>query len=165
MNEKQAIEKATGEKFLSLYNSKFAANYKVEKVSDNPDLLCRDEKGNVLNIEITLTEDREGDIKALLGRSNHKSLEYVKQHGMGPVSKLDGNVLENLLNKIENKIHSDYGSNVALVIRDTSGVEWSWGTVLGTIRSRIDLSRNPFDRGVWILSGDSLFEVSEERKF
>ena len=50
---------------------------------------------------------------------------------------------------------------MALVIRDTSGCDWEWNEVAEDIRSRLDLSRNPFVEGVWVLSRvkDKLFRI------
>jgi hypothetical protein len=123
MNKKEQIEKSTAEKFLLLYNQQFGTSFRIYKLSDSPDILCQDVNGNKLNLEITLTEDRDGDIKALLGKSNHRDLKYVKTHGMCPDSSLYGNVYNQLCGRIKDKMKKDYGSQVALVVRSTSGVE------------------------------------------
>ena len=77
MSEKTDIEWATGEAFISLYNARFATTY-LAQPSEAPDIHCVDQKGNRLNLEITMTEDRPGDIKALLGRSEDRSLGALK---------------------------------------------------------------------------------------
>lgn len=74
MNEKQAIEKATAEGFLKIYNREFGTDFKIVAIADAPDVRCTDSAGNTLNLECTTTEDRPGDMAALLGRSNSRSL-------------------------------------------------------------------------------------------
>ena len=159
MTEKEKIEKATAEKFLEIYNQKFDSSFKIKKLSDSPDIICVDQNGKKFNLEITMTEDRDGDIKALLGRSNHKDLEYVRIHGMGPASELSGNVFDNVCERILKKMNKDYGSSVALVVRDTSGVEWDWNLEINKIKGRISNHKNPFDLGIWILSEKKIYKI------
>jgi hypothetical protein len=45
-----------------------------------------------------------------------------------------------------------YGASTALVVRDTSGVEWNWGLVVNELKMKLDLAQNPFDKGIWILN-------------
>ena len=65
------------------------------------------------------------------------------------------------IERIQSKLDKDYGSNVALVVRDTSPLDWDWGWVLDEIQNGLDLTRNPFDRGIWIISNskDRTFRV------
>ena len=152
MNEKEQIEKAIAEEFLEVYNSEFNKSFTIQMISDKPDIICADCNGEKFNLEITMTEDRSGDIKALLGRSDHKNLEYIKIHGMGPASELNGNVINNVCKRILDKMNKDYGMKVALVLRDTSGVGWDWDFVIDDIKNRVTGLKNPFDLGIWILS-------------
>ena len=57
---------------------------------------------------------------------------------------------------------NDYGPNAALVVRDSSGVDWDWDDVIPSIRSRLDPPKNPFIRGIWLLSRvkDRLFQIA-----
>lgn len=57
---------------------------------------------------------------------------------------------------------NDYGSNTALVVRDMSGGDWDWNDVIPALRSRLDLTKNPFSRGIWVLSRvkDRLFPIA-----
>lgn len=80
MDEKKAIEKATAEGFLKLFNGHFRTDFAIVELGDAPDVRCRDSRSNELNLEITLTEDRARDIQAALGRSNHKSIEALMLH-------------------------------------------------------------------------------------
>lgn len=162
MNEKEAIEKATADAFIELYNSEMGTSFSITKHSDAPDIRCRDPKGNIFNFEITLTEDREKDITAALGRSDHRSIETLRKHleevkagkanPLDKVSCLQGNVTQMIFNRILPKLKKDYGSNVGLVIRDISPVSWDWDLVVDDIRRLIDSQRNPFDKGIWIIS-------------
>lgn len=162
MNEKEAIEKATADAFVELYNREMGASFSIIEYSDTPDIRCKDMKGNIFNFEITLTEDRQKDIPAALGRSNHRSIEAMSQHladvkagkanSLERVSCLQGNVTDMIVNRILPKLKKDYGSNVALVIRDTSPVSWDWYLVVDNIKSVLTALRNPFDKGIWIIS-------------
>ena len=162
MNEKEAIEKATADAFIKLYNSEARASFSIVEYSDAPDIRCKDSAGNVFNFEITLTEDRPKDIQAALGRSDHRSLAALtkhladvkagKAHPMDRISCLQGNVSEMLLSRIKPKLIKDYGPNTALVIRDTSPLDWDWALVADEIKSNLCFYKNPFDKGIWIIS-------------
>jgi len=152
MTEKQQIEKSTAEKFIKLYNAKVGTSFEVKELSDHPDVICEDSIGNQLKLEITLTEDRDGDIQALLGRSEHKSLEHAKQHGMGPASALSGNVTEHAYHRILAKMYKDYGTNVALVVRDVSPLGWDWDIEKSKLAQKLENVSSPFDKGIWILT-------------
>jgi len=162
LNEKEAIEKATADAFIGLYNHEMGTSFSIVEYSDAPDIRCKDMKGNTFNFEITLTEDRSEDIKAALGRSNHRSIEALRQHlddvregKANPLEKascLQGNVTDMIVTRILSKLRKDYGSNVALVIRDSSPVCWDWDLVVGQIKVMLNLQRNPFDKGIWIIS-------------
>ena len=170
MNEKQAIERGTAEGFLLLYNERFGTDIKITVMADAPDARCADSMGNVLNLEITTTEDRPGDIKALLGRSNARSLEALRAHldrvARGEeqplFSSLSEEVTDALVTRLQNKLKNNYGADTALVVRDSSGVDWDWDIVIPTIQRRLNLAKNPFSRGIWLLprSKDRLFQVA-----
>jgi hypothetical protein len=162
MNEKEAIEKATADEFIKLYNSEMKTSFWIIEHSDSPDIRCTDKSRNTLNFEITLTEDRPQDIQAPLGRSNHRSADSLKQHleevktgkanPLERVSHLQGNVTEMLVSRIQSKLKKDYGSNVALVIRDSSPLDWAWDVVTDKIISQLNLDYNPFDKGIWLIT-------------
>jgi hypothetical protein len=160
MTEKEKIEKATAEGFLELYNGHFNTTFSIFELGDAPDIKCRDNEGNELNIEVTLTEDNPRDIQASLGRSEHKSLEALKKHNQNVAaglekpqfSSLSGNVLEQVAKRINEKLLKRYGANTALVVRDTSGVDWEWDTVIDELIGKINIKNNPFNMGIWILN-------------
>lgn len=171
MREKEAIEQATACAFIEMYNSRMGTSFSIVEFSDAPDVNCKDNDGDSLNLEITLTEDRPGDIKASLGRSGHKSLGELKKFP-GKVEKgevnifdgpslLQGNVVGMIANRIQSKLRKDYGSNTALVIRNSSAVEWDWPLVVDQIKDLLNLDRNPFDKGIWIISDskDRIFRL------
>ena len=171
MNEKEAIERHTAEGFLSLYNAQTNSSYEIVTHSDAPDFFCRDKTGCELKLEIPLTENRSGDIKAALGRSNARNLDALKRHneavrkGKAKASQwsscLQGEVLDMIVSRIQNKLYKDYGPNTALVVRDTCPLSWNWNMVLKSIRASLDLKHNPFDKGIWIISNskDEIFRV------
>ncbi len=152
MTEKEKIEKSTAEKFIVAYSENFGTTFAFKEQSDHPDIICADKNSNELKLEITLTEDQDNDIKALLGRSEHKNLEYVKKHGMGPASSLSGNVMEHAYSRILSKVSKNYGTNVALVVRDASPLDWNWDMCLPELKMKLNGVSNPFDKGVWILT-------------
>ena len=171
MNEKQAIERATGDTFTTLFNLVHDTDYAPVEFRDAPDVRCVDSNGSVINLEITLTEDRPGDIKARLGRSEDRSLLALKVHlqkvktGLADplerVSCLNTNVGSILVQRIRAKMNKRYGLNTALVVRDTSGVDWDWDLVSDSVEQSLDGIANPFDEGIWILSTakDRIFRV------
>lgn len=173
MTEKEDIELETAEKFIELYNSQMGTSFSIVKHSDAPDFYCQDKEGTELKIEITLTEDRPGDIQALLGRSDARSPEAMKLHTEAvergeesifeSVSCLQDNVSQMAKNRIQPKLDKDYGSNTALVVRDVSPLGWSWETVIGDLASSLDLRNNPFDKGIWLIafSSNKIFQIVE----
>lgn len=169
MSEKQAIEKATAEGFLVLYNQLQGTNFRIVKLSDAPDVHCIDSHGKVLNLEITSTEDCLGDIKAILGRSNSRSVETLRAHNervargeeRPQVSSFSDEVSDHLLGRLRSKMKNGYGLRVALVVRDTSGVDWDWDDIIPAIQNQLDFTKNPFSQGIWVLSRakNRLFQI------
>jgi len=169
MNEKEAIERATAEAFLDHYNDTHVTLFRVTEHGDAPDIIARDELGNRLQLEIVMTEDRVGDIKATLGRSDSRSIESLRRHvelvrqgkAEPRASSLATNVTESLKQRLQAKMKKRYGPNTALVIRDTSGVDWDWDLVVDEIKASFGDQLNPFDRGIWLLnrSKDRLFQL------
>lgn len=173
VSEKKAIERATAEGFLKLYNERFATDYKIVDMPEppDPDVLCADARGMCLNLEITSTEDQPNDIKAFLGRSDHLSLKALRANNQRRDPPLfraftespggRPTVVDQLVSGLAAKMRKDYGGDVALVVRDTSPIDWDWDRAVDLIRDRINLSTCPFDRGIWLLSRskDQLFEI------
>ena len=171
MNEKELIEKATADAFLFLYNNQNNTTFKIEKYSDALDVQCLDDTGRRLNLEITTTEDRVGDMQARLGRSAGRSFATLRQsliklHSgqadiLETVSCLQANVMSMLISRVLNKFDKDYGKNTALVVRDISPVDWDWDLVRDEILKAIESKKNPFDKGIWIISSgkDKLWQI------
>lgn len=44
------------------------------------------------------------------------------------------------------------GLNVALVIRDSSPLDWAWDATTDKIAELLNVERNPFDKGIWLIS-------------
>lgn len=160
--ETQAIERATAEGFLVLYNERQGADYRVVRVAgrgESPDVECVNSAGGALWLEVTMTEDNPGDIQALLGRSNLKSVDalhdLLRRVKLGtakmPVNRIDDNVKAVLIQRLQRKFQKRYGTNVALVVRETS-IPWDWELILPDVRTEFCGSSIPFDRGVWLLS-------------
>lgn len=160
MNEKQKIEQASAEGFLVLFNQRFGTDYQIVELGDAPDVCCQDSKGAELNLEITLTEDRPRDIQSSLGRSSHRSIEALVEHNIRvsegkekPQSScLSGKVLTQMAGRINEKLVNSYGRNTALVVRDTSGVDWDWDFVIEELKEMTKSKRGQFDKGIWILN-------------
>lgn len=170
MNEKQAIERYTADGFLEIYNSRHGESYRIISHEDAPDIRCRNDVGETLNLEITLTEDGPKGIAAALGRSSHRDFpSHLSDSGasthslkLPPASSLSGDVSAVLVSRICAKLDRDYGPRVALVVRDTSPVDWDWECVLDDVRCRLALSRSPFDMGIWLLNfrKTNLYEIA-----
>ena len=88
-------------------------------------------------------------------------VEAGKASSLELVSCLQGNLIAMLVSRIQAKLNNDYGKNAALVVRDTCPADPDWDLELNEIKAQLDLSRNPFDKGIWILSyaKDRLFRV------
>ena len=160
MNEKQKIEQASAEGFLELFNQRFGTDYQIIELGDAPDVRCKDSKGAELNLEVTLTEDRPRDIQVTLGRSNHRSIEALAEHNL-KVSKgkekpqsscLSGKVLTQMAGRIIKKLENSYGQNTALIVRDTSGVDWDWDVVIEELKEMTKSGNDRFDKGIWIMN-------------
>jgi len=101
--ETQAIERATAEGFVAHYNAREGTDYRVVTVAgpgESPDVKCLSSNGDELWLEVTITEDNLHDAQALLGRSEHKDLNALRdlmdkvKTGIAkmPINRLDGNV-------------------------------------------------------------------------
>ena len=174
MNEKKAIERATAEAFIQHYNTIEGTFYQIIEHSDHPDFRCKDDSGQELLLEVTLTEDRPQDIAAALGRSNHRSVEALRNHLLkvrrGEANPLGfaislADVSRILVTRILKKKDKAYGSNTALVVRDASPLDWPWDQVIDEIKNKLEPHREDlkkhFDKGIWIVSygKDKLFKL------
>ena len=146
-------------------------SYRITEHKDAPDIRCRNDLNHVLNLEITTTENQPMDIASLLGRSNHRSVEVlqtqIEEERAGLLSRhidsLSGNVSFMLVLRIIDKLKKDMGKNVALVVRDSCPLDWDWEFVLEDIRAAIGQYKNPYDKGIWLVSysKDKLFRIVE----
>lgn len=68
-----------------------------------------------------------------------------------------------LVSRIIAKLNKDMGRDVALVVRDASPLDWDWKYVLDDIRAVIANYRNPYDKGIWLVSysKDKLYKILE----
>jgi hypothetical protein len=121
LSEKQRIELHTADKFLSHFNKKFGVPFKIIDLGDAPDVTCQSGK-ETLFLEITLSQDVENDIPALLGRSDSRSPEKVSKRNGYSLEYVTGNVIK----AIRKKINKSYGMNVALIVQHVSGIDWDW---------------------------------------
>lgn len=144
MTEKQRIEKATVDAFVALHNETHRTSYSVREYGDAPDAACASAQGDLLNIEVCVTEDRPGDIPWLLGKTPKRS------HSGKRGSCLSGNVLTELKERLNKKSLMRYGPKTALVIRDSSGVDWDWEAVKPQVQEHLQQCGNPFQMGIWI---------------
>jgi hypothetical protein len=188
VNENKRIEVSTADVFLSYYNRQEGTSYRVVEYGDAPDVRTCDEQGEILQFDIVRTEDHPGDIKAALARSKSRSFKALRQHveevrtgksdPRDRASKLFGNVtdpmdnvtvsMNNVIDSLKKRLHDKllmrYGANTALVIRDTSGVDWDWDlvqsfqeildSVLKELKEELNKEEldNPYDRGIWLVS-------------
>ena len=160
MTEKEQIEQFSAEGFLEIYNAQYGVDFKIIEHGDSPDFKCLDSRGRRLHLEITMTQNNPGDIQALLGRSDQLSIEKLAEHvervRLGkekPQSNSSSaNVQDQIVDRIQNKFLKDYGPNTALIVRDSSPIEWNWDLVMDALIKRLDLTKSPFDKGIWILN-------------
>jgi hypothetical protein len=163
-DETQRIELATGQSFFTLYNSEYGTSYRIDRIAgegEAPDVFATDIEGRKFNLEITLTEDRPGDIATVLGRGKQDSSANLKRHLQAvresketlQINSLHENALPILLSRISKKLQKDYGPGTALVVRDTSPL-WDWEQVLPIIREHLRGKAKMFDLGIWLLSFD-----------
>lgn len=145
-SEKQRIEKATVDAFVQLFNISQEQDYAILQYGDAPDAKCRNSSGQIMQVEVTLTEDNPGDLAWSLGKTENRPPRYWFGNC------LQRNVLNQLLGRLDDKILKRYGEGTALVIRDSSGVNWDWEYVAEEIRSALKQRFNPYDMGIWILN-------------
>lgn len=149
MTEKKAMERATAEAFLALYNNKMNTSFEIKEYSEAPDIRCEDSNGNKLNLEITSTEDFPstkdvpGDIQATY-RGNKVSC----------ARGFDG-AYDTLFQRICAKAKKDYGPDVALVIQNFSAVGWCRDIAEKTkerFSNSLEKLNPPFDKGIWLIA-------------
>lgn len=143
---KQRIEKATVDAFVPLFNISQGQDYAVLQYGDAPDAKCRNGSGQIMQVEITLTEDNPGDLAWSFGKPETRPPSYW--HG----NCLQRNVLDQLRRRLDAKILKRYGARTALVIRDSSSADWDWEYVADEIRCALKQRLNPYDMGIWILN-------------
>jgi hypothetical protein len=147
LSEKKTIELATTSAFLIFYNHNMGTSYKVESHSENPDFICFDSDGNKLQIDVTLTESFKEDIKARLGRSEHKNVNNMKVSNIS----LQDSTIESVTKCICKKLLKRYGPNTALVVRDTCPLDLSWELFKNEIKEKLKNEFSPYDKGIWII--------------
>jgi hypothetical protein len=154
LNEKQQIELATAEAFLELYNRRKGTDYEPVEVGDTPDIRCQDNSGKkVLDLEITLLEDRPDDIAFLLGR-----VEFEDEFSISRVIDFKRDVIPRLKERLEDKFLSYYGERTALLIRQV-GPLWSasdWQRDASVVITEVLKGREKnYGMGVWILCSNT----------
>lgn len=145
-SEKQRIEKATVDAFVLLFNSSQGQDYSILQYGDAPDAKCRNSSGQIMQVEVTLTEDNPSDLAWSLGKIENRPPRYWFGNC------LQRNALNQLLGRLDDKILKRYGKGTALVIRDSSGADWDWEYEADEIRSALKHKFNPYDMGIWILN-------------
>ncbi len=139
----------------------------------------------MLSLETTVLEDRPGEIAVLLGRSDARSLERrlvdmervdrSEIEAVDMVASFGRDTLTNLYQRLKAKIAKAYpASDVALVMRGTSPLDWDWNLYTDGIQHLLDallrepgLTQHPYDRGIWIVAreadGVRLYTITGER--
>jgi len=162
LNEKQQIELATANAFLALFNQRMGTSFEPVEVSDTPDVRCRDASTEqMLDLEITLLEDRPDDIAYMLGR-----VEVVDEFSVTRVIDFRRDVIPRLVDRLKDKLLSAYGERTALLIRQVGPI-WDatdWRREAPAVVSEVLARREKhYGMGVWILcSNTSTFPVSND---
>ncbi|GEM_PF-1828077 len=150
LSEKQRIEYATATAFLHHYNEMRDKHFKVVKLGDFPDVHCKDTlTDESLKLEVTLIEDRLGDIKYVLGRRTipdeillSKTIDFA------------ADVIPRLIERLKDKLLSSYGADTALLIYQVSPL-WTaadWQRNVSKIQYEIFTGKESnYGRGVWII--------------
>lgn len=143
--EKEQIERSTAEYFLPLYNKEKGTHFAINELSDNPDIRCKDSQtGEVLNLEITLLEDRPGEIKYTLGRGERTGVKCFNTH-----------TCSQFKNRIYPKAAKDYGPNVALVLRQVN-IIWSindWEMYREDFEAEMPAKcEDIYSKGIWVMT-------------
>ncbi len=154
LTEKERSELATANSFLQLYNALKGTRYESEEVPDTPDVRCRDrESQEVLDLEITLLEDRPDDIAYVLGR-----VEIADELSIARVIDFRKDVIPRLIERLEDKLLSDYGDRTALLIRQVGPI-WTasdWHREAPAVVSQVLAGREEhYGMGVWILCSNT----------
>ena len=171
LSEKKNIEKATAQLFLNLYNNMMSTNYDIQKLGDTPDVICKDTNtGRVLELEITLLQDVQGDVAYVLGRGQ-KPISPTTKSTVVSFNDDTATQLDTILGK---KLLSSYGANAALVIRQVSPL-WEpkeWTILAPKFRQKfLKGKQENYGMSVWIICTDNLtwpatytlFRLSEPR--
>lgn len=162
LSEKQRIELAAATSFLQIYNLRKGTNYDVVGVQDTPDVRCQDRSSQkVLELEITLLEDRPDDIAYVLGRVDVKDEISITR-----VIDFRRDVIPRLVERLKDKLLSVYGEKTALLIRQV-GPLWTvsdWQREAAAVVSQVLAGREKhYGMGVWILcSNTSTIPVSND---
>ncbi len=149
--EKVAVERATAERFLEVYNQQQGLDFRINELGDSPDVRCVDGRtSDVLNLEICVLEDMPGYARWRLGRGR----KPLGRFGSG-VRSFSDEVLTEMRKRLRDKLTKRYGSRTALVVRQLSPI-WDrddWNRYLAELSWR-ELGYEPetFDRGVWLLT-------------
>jgi len=154
LNEKQRIELAAAEAFLQIYNHRKGTAYATVELGDAPDVRCRDtHTQQILDLEITLLEDRPDDIAFLLGR-----VEIPNQLSITRVIDFRRDVIPRLKDRLQDKLLSYYGERTALLIRQV-GPLWSaadWQREASAVISEVLREREKhYGMGAWILCSNT----------
>jgi len=150
MKEKEQIEKATVDAFVELHNEMYGTAHSVREYGDHdgdrPDALCVAADGDEFNVEVTITEDRPGDIQWALVKADQRPYQGP------PGSRLQANVLAQLAGRLDKKSLRRYGGRTALVIRDSSGVDWDWEDIRPQAKEYLQQRGNPYQLGIWVVN-------------
>lgn len=149
MTEKKAMERATAEAFLALYNKRMGASFEIKEYSEAPDVRCEDSNGNKLNLEITSTEDFPST------RDIPGDIQSTYRDNKVPCARGFDGACDTLFQRICAKAKKDYGSDVALVIQNFSAVGWCREIAEKTKERFSNLLENlnpSFDKGIWLIA-------------
>lgn len=162
LNEKQQIELATAKAFLELFNQRMGTNFEPVELTDTPDARCRDASTKqILDLEITLLEDRPDDIAYMLGR-----VEVADELSVARVIDFRRDVIPRLVDRLKDKLLSVYGERTALLIRQVGPI-WDatdWQREAPAVVSEVLTGREKhYGMGVWILcSNTSTIPISND---
>jgi hypothetical protein len=154
-SEKKVIERKTAEIFLKLYNPQHGTHFEISDLGESPDVACIDaQTGKPLYLEVTLLENRHGDIAYELGRGRKPISPTTKT----TVVDFFKDVVPLLRDRLEKKLLASYGENTALVLRQVS-ILWEpmeWKLITPSLKDEILKGKEGhYGAGIWAICTDT----------
>jgi len=150
------------DQFLRFYNREKGSRYQVFEHQDSPDFRCVDPwDESELKVEVTLALDAQTKDPLAWQDVSTRTDENRDTDADTAVET----VLAVLRNTITKKFDKRYGKNCALIVYHLA-LPWRWGEEIERLKTEIDYSFSPYDRGVWFVTHwDEFYCLHEGRLY